>query len=330
MSGVLAKKKSGKKSNKKSLPTKGNDCREKSFNGFCNESELSGAVRVYELPFIISPTHRVWPSYTLTDPLIVNEYVQKVHNCWLHWSQGKGVIKDRVKVLHKIISDIHAKCGISQSLLRSYSLSVKHDIASGISSFSNGMFKSTEWRMEINDFLVKEKILSAENFLSIVEAVYHEGRHVEQFWLIIVDALFAWRHEITPNEYAVFDTDIEDLYRKTGIPHWVLHEAAKKACFRPEIPHEHTFEHEKLVAMIKNWWDYYYGRHVNSAAEIYANISTCERAYHKYVSHLPAEADAFSIQGLIRERLSAIPAFADEVKKLNQVDPILGYCTCSL
>lgn len=278
----------------------------------------------------LSPARRHWPAYTLTDPAIVDEYVQKVHACWLAWSQGWGSPRERVNTLHKIISEIHTKCGVCPSLLQSYCLSAKYDPATGISSFSNGMFRSSEWRMEINEHLVTERLLGIDDFLSIIEAVYHEGRHAEQFWLIIVDALYAWRHEVAPGEYAVFDTDIEELHQKTNIPYRILHEAAKKACYRPEVPIDCSPEHDKLVSMIKSWWDHYFGRQVPKAAEIYANMSSCEQAYHKYVSHLPAEADAFSIQGLVRERLAAITRFADEVKVLNELDPIIGHCSCSL
>lgn len=240
-----------------------------------------------------------WPQYTMIDLICVNNYVCDVVSCWDRWKKGDGSIYDRVFELHRIVSEIHTKCGIPKTVLVPYNADPS----------SHGAFTPQRWEIRLNRTIVSEYKLSPVDFLLLAETAYHEARHAEQAWIVAVEWCFAVRTKNSRGVFEVSDRLLRELYREDfnfGIRFDILEKAAKVACDRPEIPAtlsgEPLLQREDFVQLVQKWYHTFFGDEVKNVIKIYDNMKRYPDIdfYYRQYRNLPEELDARATQELVR------------------------------
>ena len=227
-----------------------------------------------------------WPKSTMTDGRVVRAFVHEVHNCWARVKNRQLTSKaDIIHELTRILYKIFDMCDIPH---------VKAEIYKD-SSDTNGLFTSLSWTMRINENILNS--ITPKSFYNAVETIYHEGRHVEQSWLICVQTNFEQRQWNTtqkkyevPNNYKIVRYTPENIFNK----------ALDVAVKRKKIPIDSSGNMSKyytyLLELIKGWSK---SRNTNDTRCIYSNVGKSSHWHHRY-QLLPMELDAFLIEENLR------------------------------
>ena len=240
-----------------------------------------------------------WPQYTMIDLVCVSNYVCDVMSCWDRWKKGDGSIYDRVFELHRIVSEIHTKCGIPKTTLVPYSADPS----------SHGAFTAQRWEIRLNRTIVSDYKLSPVDFLLLAETAYHEARHAEQAWIVAVEWCFSVRTKNSRGVFEISDRLLRELYREDfnfDIRFDILEKAAKVACDRPEIPAtlsgEPLLQRQDFVELVQKWYHTFFGDEVKNVIKIYDNMKRYPGSdfYFRQYRNLPEELDARATQELVR------------------------------
>ena len=270
-----------------------------------------------------------WPKLMMTDSAIVKEFVRQATECWDKWknwtSTGRPAAHapaNRVFLLQNIVKDTLRRCGVPET---------KFTIVNNTRN-TKGTFSYVKWSIEINIFpLLKNEDMGERDFLDIVETVYHEARHAEQSWLLLVQWLFENRIWVERNkQYEIYNDDLDLIEKKTIMPGYIIDKALVVALTRPDAPKGKSGNirvgYKLFVDMVNTWRESNHTTGRDRTRGIYQRLNSADRhAYHQY-RHLPSESDAFHIQGYLREEFAKHPELGIFTPMLSNVHP--PNCSC--
>ncbi len=251
-----------------------------------------------------------WPKTTMTDPEVVKHFVRCAYGCWCRLKTMGAIEGPRcnrrlvVTELAKVLDGIHRDCGVPK---------VELEIYTGRST-SCGFFVSgyNTWKMKINEGRLSTDSIAKSEVYSLIETLYHEGRHSEQVWLVLVQSLFEKREwSSLQNKYEVPNAFLSR--RTLSEPNDVLQKALNEAVKRREEPvigdREIYYKYRALKEKIKKW-DEETTKNGKDTECIYQNSDKSSHWFHKYQT-IPTEYDAFLIEELVREEFKKIGEFRD-------------------
>lgn len=242
---------------------------------------------------------------TMTDDVCVRRYVEIVFDCWKTFYNNKresvrnnrvNAVTARIGALTRAVRTIHMMCKISPI--------INFNDAGNAAPLLNGVFEANTWAIKLNHIRIGSPT-SAEEFMNLVETLYHEARHTEQFWLIACGLTVHLK-----KTYRLVDVS-KELVQTLHIPLEIARQASQQGRnFNPS---------NELSSKIINWYKSIYvnPHQFDSAVTIqkiksnpflddYESRKTAfEIEYNKY-RYSAHEADAFDIQLLVRNKLTPL------------------------
>lgn len=241
-----------------------------------------------------------WPQVTMTDPSVIQAFIQKALSCWRSLN-GKFTREYVVKELGKAVDDINTMCGIPK---------MQHSLFYD-NSLTRGTFNNGKWEMRININSLSQTNFTIRDFYRLAETLYHEARHAEQAWLILVETLFeARKWSSWQKKYTIGSSKYTQAE-----PNHIIDQAVPVALSRADIPLDQDGKpidtyYQKLLFMIHIWKRSVYQDSKNTKC-VYDNLDKNQNHqhwYHKY-QLLPKELDAFLIQEDLRREFIKVPEF---------------------
>lgn len=249
-----------------------------------------------------------WPKVMMTDDRVVKEYVRQMHEFWRVIQYKRHTKLEVICEMGRILERIHKMCDVPVVDFTPF-----YDRATLC-----GTFNASKWTIKVNVNMINGDVMSQEAFFSLVETLYHEGRHTEQAWILLIQWLFEKRIWIDGNaRYEIYTNDLAFIERATSIPGDIVDGALNVALNRPDVPLGVSGKTHKgyqlFTEMVNKWRESQYGIYRLITNNTYENMNRGAYGHHKYRS-LPMESDAFYIEEYVRQEFEKIPEFIKVVE----------------